>query len=157
MLDNTFWLALAAHLHQGQVDQAGRPYISHCVRVGNAAFHLWEGPPPEGMIAQRVGFLHDAVEDGHTTHQALADLSVGAAAAQSITVITKVPGEAYGAYIDRVCASGDAIALCVKHADLRDNLDANRLALLPRQRRHTLAYRYQSAIRKVAAARGVPC
>lgn len=136
---------IAKEAHRGQKEKNGRPYIDHPMRV------MMEARSEEAQI---VAILHDVVEDTAVT---LADLRAAGFSDRvlaGIDAITKRPGEDYDAYIERVAA--DDLALEVKLADLRDNLDADRLrgAPTPRDLERFDRYRItQARLRAVARER----
>ena len=105
-------IALAAEAHSGQVDKAGRPYILHPLRVMLSV--------PD--YAKECAVLHDMVEDcpGYD-FQLLEKHGFHPSLLSALDAITKRKGEGYEAYLERVASN--AIALEVKLADLRDNLD----------------------------------
>lgn len=103
---------LARLAHDGQVDKQGRPYAEHLSRVAEAV--------PLG--AQPAAWLHDALEDTDWTPERLLAEGVHASVVETVVRLTRLPSEAYGAYIARVLSSGDPDAVLIKAADLRDNL-----------------------------------
>lgn len=114
-------IALAARAHRGQRD-AGNPalpYVTHPIRV-MAAF----SDPDRQMVA----VLHDVVEDTPVTIEDLRAAGVTEDRLDAIDALTKRPGEQLETYWDRVRAN--LIALDVKLADIGDNSDPERLAVL---------------------------
>jgi len=136
---------IAQKAHRGQKEKNGRPYIEHSIRVMREA---------NSEAAQIVAVLHDVVEDTAVT---LADLRAAGFSDRvlaGIDAITKRPGEDYDAYIERLAA--DDLALEVKLADLRDNLDAGRLPGAPTVRDLERFDRYriiQARLRAIARER----
>lgn len=130
-------IALAAEAHSGQVDKAGSPYILHPLRVMLSV--------PD--YAKECAVLHDMVEDcpgydlklleKHGFHPVLL---------AAVDAITKREGEEYEAYLERVASN--EIALEVKLADLRDNLDASRGAPVNVKREA----KYRMALEKLTQA-----
>ena len=106
---------LAMRQHAGQVDKAGKPYITHPERVA-----AWLDFPE----AQVVGWLHDTVEDTGLT---LAEVEVrfGPETAAAVDAITRRAGENWDAYIARVKAH--PLARLVKISDLIDNSNLSRI------------------------------
>lgn len=115
---------LAAQLHRGQVDKAGHPYIEHLTRVFLRVVDA--GGSRDQQIA---ALLHDSIEDGRTNIPALDAAGVPTLAVSIITALTRGSSEPYADYIQRVRGHHDAAL--VKLADLADNSDPERLALLP--------------------------
>ena len=125
----------AAEAHRGQVDNAGRPYFEHPERVVG---HLVNPTADEVVVA----WLHDAVEDTEVTLQQI-EREFGPTVAAAVKAITRRPGEADSDYYARVKAN--PIALSVKAADLADNTDPARLALLDADERSRLEVKYAHA------------
>jgi guanosine-3',5'-bis(diphosphate) 3'-pyrophosphohydrolase len=111
-------LVLATNAHAGQFDRGGKPYILHPIKV----MHYLKTDDEE---LQCVALLHDVVEDTKTTWQDLEDIGCTVRVINAVRVLTKVPGESYDQYKQRVLASEDA--MLVKMADLRHNTDIRRL------------------------------
>lgn len=107
---------LAHQAHAQQVDKGGQPYINHPLRV------MAKMETPREKI---VAVLHDAVEDSALTLEDLLNQGFPADIVDSIAALTKISGEDYEAYLQRVM--GNAIALRVKIADMTDNLDISRI------------------------------
>lgn len=106
-------LGVAMKAHRGQLDKGGKPYIGHVMRVANGL---------EGK-AEIVALLHDVVEDSGVE---LADLAgFGLDVYLAVGALTKLPGEDYFDYLDRVKAND--LALIVKLRDLADNRNESRI------------------------------
>lgn len=110
-------IAIAAKAHEGQVDKAGNPYLDHPLFVMENVNSL------EQKI---VAVLHDAVEDSELTLEQLRSEGFPEFLVSAIEAITKIEGEAYATYLERVIAN--PIALPVKIADVTHNLDLGRIA-----------------------------
>ena len=107
--------ALATKAHEGQIDKACLPYITHPERVASRL---------ESPEAQVVGWLHDTVEDTSITLQDIAD-RFGPETAAAVDAISRRDGEAWSDYIDRVAAN--PVARQVKISDLIDNSNLSRI------------------------------
>lgn len=125
----------AADAHRGQVDKAGRPYIEHPERVVG---HLVNPTADEVVVA----WMHDVVEDTDVTLQGVEN-EFGPTVAAAVNAITRREEEAHSDYYARVKAN--PIALNVKAADLADNTDPARLALLDPNLRARLEVKYAHA------------
>ncbi len=126
----------AAQAHQGQSDKAGRPYIEHPERVVG---HLVNPTADEVVVA----WLHDVVEDTEVTLEEI-EREFGSTVAAAVNAITRRPDEADSDhYYARVRTN--PTALKVKAADLADNTDPARLALLDPQQRARLEGKYAHA------------
>ena len=110
-------IALANQAHEGQVDKAGKPYISHPLTV------MAQMNTPESKI---VAVLHDAIEDSDLTITDLVRQGFPEFITDAISAITKLEGEQYEDYILRV--KSNAIARQVKIADVTHNMDISRIA-----------------------------
>jgi (p)ppGpp synthase/HD superfamily hydrolase len=111
-------LVLATNRHAGQFDKGGNPYILHPLKV---MYYLKSNDEE----LQCIALAHDLVEDTDTTYDELREMGFTERVIQGIAALTKVPGETYDQYKDRVKANPDAIK--VKMADLRHNTDIRRL------------------------------
>ena len=131
---------LATRAHQGQVDKTGAPYIGHPERV---AGHVAQHAAGEDLEkAQTVAWLHDVVED---TQVSLGDLAqqFPADVVAAVDAMTKRAGEDRDTYYRRV--RSNQIARAVKYADLDDNTDPARTALLDPETRRRLEAKYTHA------------
>ena len=130
---------LAARLHTGQVDQAGKPYLEHLVRVFLRVQST--GGDADQQIAS---LLHDAIEDGKITASELLDAGLSVGAVSLIETLTRWQGEPYEDYVLRIAKN--ARARLVKCADLEDNKDPGRLSLLSVSTAKRLEKRYAWAL-----------
>ena len=111
-------IVLATNGHAGQYDRGGNPYILHALKV----LHYLKSDD-EDLQVMAVG--HDLIEDTNTTYSDLRAAGISERAISGIRALTKVPGETYDEYKERVFANEDAMR--VKLADLRHNSDIRRL------------------------------
>jgi len=110
-------IAIANQAHAGQLDKAGKPYISHPLTV------MAQMDTLESKI---VAVLHDAIEDSDLTIEGLVKQGFPEFITDAIAAITKLDGEQYEDYIMRV--KSNAIARKVKIADVTHNMDMSRIA-----------------------------
>ena len=146
--------SIADKAHEGQTDRNGWPYISHPRRVAlgarKLACELAAATHPDTSLeelkaeVQIVALLHDTVED---TGVSLAYLAryFSARIVDAIDALTRRPGESYEAYLGRVRVND--LARLVKLADIADNTDPRRLALLPEPTRSTLMIKYEYSLK----------
>ena len=111
-------LVLATNAHAGQYDKGGQPYILHPLKV----MHYLRSSDEE---LQCMAIGHDIIEDTNTTYAQLRELGMTERIINGIKSLTKVPGETYDDYKERVFANPDA--MLVKMADLRHNTDIRRM------------------------------
>ncbi|MEX3315785.1 HD domain-containing protein [Sulfitobacter sp. PS-8MA] len=133
-----FEMALAAHGQQ--TDRAGQLYIGHVARVTARM---------DSAADQVVALLHDVVEDTDVTLEEIA-ARFGQGVAHSVACLTHPEDEPLEDYIARVAS--DPCALRVKLADLDDNDDDARLALLPEETRARLKEKYRRSRALLAQA-----
>lgn len=105
-------IRLAAKVHKGQVDRANKPYILHVMRV------MMRGLGPEEQL---LGALHDVLERSTLTVADLEAKGFPPRVLKALQHITRVEGEDYESYIDRVAKDG--LAMRVKLHDLSDKMD----------------------------------
>lgn len=140
---------LARRAHAEQVDKAGRPYFEHLERVA--------GDVGASPLAQAVAWLHDLLEDApqYETELRLYPAEVLAA----VRTLTRERGTTPEAYYARVRAH--PLALQVKLADIADNANEKRLALLPPETAARLRQKYAHAraelVEREARIYLVPC
>ena len=116
MLDKM--LVICTNAHHGQYDKGGRPYILHPLRVMSFL-------KTDDEELQCIALGHDVIEDTKTTYRDLTEAGISQRVQAGIRALTKVPGETYDEYKERVFASKDA--MMVKMCDLRHNSDIRRL------------------------------
>ena len=110
-------LLLAVRAHRGQKDKGGTPYALHPLRL------MLSLAEPVEMIA---AVLHDAVEDGDLTLEELRSTGFPDEVVCALDALTRRPEESYAEYLARV--RENAVAVRVKVADLRHNLDESRVS-----------------------------
>lgn len=139
--------AIATEAHRGQVDKAGAPYIGHPARV---AGHAAAAGGDERVIA--AAWLHDVVEDTDLTPADLRAAGIPDDVVAAVVAVSKVPGQSVEDYFAGV--NRDPIAIAVKAADLADNTDPARLAVLDEVTRERLVAKYARARALLAAPPG---
>jgi hypothetical protein len=135
---------LAARLHAGQVDKAGRPYIEHLVRVFLGVLERGGN-----RFQQLAALLHDAVEDKRTTYELLLAEGVPPETIGMLKVLSKPEGMPYEEYMGHVKQHPEVLP--IKESDLDDNSDEDRLALLEPALAARLRAKYKRA-REILAA-----
>ena len=109
-------MMLAAKGHMGQLDKGGHPYILHPTRVMLSCKTVEE---------KTVAMMHDLLEDTAYTEDDLREEGFPAEIIEAVVCLTKTEGEEYADYVERICQN--KLAARVKLADLKDNMDLNRL------------------------------
>lgn len=128
-------LDLVTKMFAGVTDKSGKPYLHHLTTVA-LRFKF------ECEDRYVVGLLHDLIEDTEFTEELLL-LLFPKRIVDAVVAISKVTGEPYEEYIQRVKAN--PLAKDVKLSDLVHNMDLSRLpTITPRDRvRHK---KYQGAV-----------
>lgn len=128
---------IATRAHAGQTDKAGRPYIDHPRRVAARLADLQ---------AQAAAWLHDVIEDTEVTAEDLRNEGVDDEVIAAVELLTRTGDDAYYARI-----AEHPLAREVKLADIADNTDPARTALLDPETRQRLATKYEHARRALGA------
>ncbi|GJE55245.1 metal-dependent phosphohydrolase [Methylobacterium thuringiense] len=157
--------AFARVVHADQVDKAGRPYVEHLSRVAKSACRkaLERGfalHSPELDELLQTAWLHDVIEDRGHCVQSLMMEGFSREVGVAVFTLSRFPGEPYDAFIHRVVsprtvdfpAAGTLTVLIVKLADMEDNADPERLALLPDDVRARLERKYGEPLEMLRAA-----
>lgn len=111
-------MLLCMQIHYGQRDRNGLPYCLHPIRVSNNV---------PTIRAKSIALIHDIVEDGPIgTLEKMKEL-LPYDIIQSVLILSRVKGESYKNYIERVATQGGIDELLVKLADLKDNSDISRM------------------------------
>lgn len=111
-------LLIATNAHAGQFDKGGKPYILHPLKV----MHYLKTEDEE---LQCIAIGHDLIEDTDVTYSELIGAGMSARVIEGIRALTKMRGESYLEYKQRVLQNRDA--MLVKLCDLRHNTDIRRL------------------------------
>ncbi len=109
-------IEIAMRVHGTTVNKDGTLYIYHPLRLMMQA---------KGGAQKIVAVLHDTIEDTALTLDDLEGLGFPNVILEAISAITKMPGEDYEAFIERI--ADNHIATHVKLLDLYDNIDVTRL------------------------------
>lgn len=133
-------ISFAAMAHSGQTDKAGEPYFNHPLRVMKNV---------DTEEAKIVAVLHDVLEDTpYTLRQLREALNLSDNIANALELLTRRPKEDYMEYVRRL--SVNPLAVRVKLADLKDNMNLNRLPGispldLERQKKYAAALEFLQA------------
>ena len=94
--------------------------------------------------------LHDVVEDTDVTYDDLRDVGYDEKIIEILTILTKVKGEDYRVYIDRIIDSDNIHAMNIKLADLRHNMDSSRIKNPTPNDYERITKRYEPAYEKIS-------
>lgn len=109
-------IALAAQAHAGQLDTNGTPYLFHPLRL------MLQMPDAQ---AQMAAVLHYTVEQTSLTLQDLLEAGFDAEVVKAVQILTRAPEESRMSAAMR--AARHPVAILVKLADTRDNMDLGRI------------------------------
>jgi (p)ppGpp synthase/HD superfamily hydrolase len=137
-------IELAENAHRGATDKAGRPYMQHVRRVVSTVHTNTE---------RMTAALHDVVEDTPTTLEDLTAAGCPTEVVAAVDALTRRAGESYDSFLERVARN--ELARRVKVADLMDNSDESRLALLSPEEAKRLRAKYRRAIESLDATQEV--
>ncbi|HCO66163.1 MAG TPA: GTP pyrophosphokinase [Dysgonomonas sp.] len=107
---------IAVNAHFGQKDKSGSPYILHPLRVMHAV---------DTTDAKITAILHDVVEDTPVTFDDLIEAGIPKHLVITLRLLTHTDNLSYEDYIMRL--SENPLAVKVKLADLKDNMDLSRM------------------------------
>ncbi len=116
MSDLTKAISIATSAHKNQVDKGGKSYIEHPMRVMKQM---------TSDAARIVAVLHDVIEDSDYSFDDLVAAGFSEEIVSAIIVLTKKKEVSYKNYLRAI--KTNPIAVAVKLADLRDNMDLTRL------------------------------
>lgn len=105
-------LRIALEAHKGQLDLDGNPVILHIMAVGAAG---------KDETEQKVGILHDVIEDTGMTRADLRKRGVDEDVLDAVDLLTHKDQDTYEEYIRNLVESGNRTALMVKLHDLDHN------------------------------------
>lgn len=112
-------MLIAYHVHEGQLDKAGIPYIYH-------PFYVAENMRDE--ITTSAALLHDVCEDTDITIEKLRAEGIPEIVLEALEKLTHNKEESYQNYIEKVASN--EIAAEVKIMDLIHNSDLTRLSVI---------------------------
>ena len=111
-------LEIVSVLFKHDIDKGGYPYILHLLYVYR---HVY-------TIDQKViALLHDIIEDKNISDLDLLDIGFPKNIVNDVKLLSRKKGTDYNKYIDSIIKTGSYDALCVKLADLKNNMDMSRI------------------------------
>ena len=113
-------IELATEAHRYQLDKNGEHYIYHPLRVMLSVVG--------GDYVRMCAILHDVVEDTDWTMECISEEGFPNDVVKAVKAITHKKGQPYQEYLDVVKAND--IARAVKIADIKDNMDPDRMVKL---------------------------
>lgn len=146
-------IAFIKQAHAGQTDHSGADYYLHPVAV----MHRLPGYVDDEV--RLAALLHDVIEDTSFTRAQLAGLGYSDRTLDAVELVTQTPGDTrtYPEKIKAIIDSGNRDAVRVKLADMSENSDPERLAVLDAASRDYFIAKYSGpieALRRAVAAYG---
>jgi len=109
-------ILIAVNAHMGQKDKSGSPYILHPLRVMQNV---------DTTEAKIVAVLHDVVENTDVTFDDLIEANIPKHLVITLRLLTHNENLSYEEYIEKLAEN--PLAVKVKLADMKDNMDLSRL------------------------------
>ena len=141
-------IAFIQKAHAGQTDKGGNDYYHHPIAVMNRL------PVDCDDEVKLAALLHDVIEDTPYSREDLSALGYTERTLSAVELVTQKPGDtrSYPEKIAAIIASGNRDAIQVKFADMSENSDPARLALLDEAGRDHFRRKYLGAIEALRAA-----
>ena len=111
-------LEIVTRVFGDKVDKGGFPYVIHLLKVYSGVTDYDE---------KVCALLHDVIEDTDIGYDDLKNVGYSDNIISILTILTKLKGEDYRDYIDRIINSENVHAMNIKLADLRHNMDSGRI------------------------------
>ena len=118
-------MRIALDAHRGQKDLDGKPVILHIMAVGAAG---------KNEVEQKVGILHDIIEDTDMTRDDLRKSGVDEEVLEAVDLLTHKDDDTYEEYIRNLVESGNDTAMMVKLHDLDHNQERASRTLMGMER-----------------------
>ena len=130
-------LIFATQRHSEQKDKAGKPYILHPIRV---MLNF------EDEKEQITALLHDVMEDQGATIEELEALSIPKDVIDALVIMSHDKSIPYDDYITKILTN--ELACKIKEADLKDNMNLNRLPVIREEDLERLQ-KYQRSLHRI--------
>lgn len=141
-------IAFVEQAHAGQTDHAGEPYSHHPIAV------MRRLPSDVDDAVRLAALLHDVIEDTPYRREDLAAMGYSARTLDAVEWVTHTPGDmrSYPEKIAALIAGGNRDALLVKFADMSENADPARLALLDEEKQAYFTRKYAAPLQALREA-----
>ena len=141
-------IAFIKSAHAGQVDKVGREYYHHPIAV------MERLPDDVDDEVRLAALLHDVIEDTPYTREQLAEMGYSERTLDAVELVTHREGDTrpYAEKIQEIIASGNRDAIQVKLADMSENANPERLALLEPAKREYFVQKYTAPLAALRAA-----
>ena len=133
-------LEIVTKLFNEKCDKGGLPYVIHLLKVYSGVSDYEE---------KVCALLHDVVEDTDVTYDDLKKVGYQDKIIDILKILTKLKGEDYRKYIDRIIDSGNIHAMNIKLADLHHNMDLGRIVNPKANDYERISKRYEPAYERI--------
>ena len=133
-------LEIVTRVFNDKVDKGGFPYVIHLLKVYSGVNDYTE---------KVCALLHDIIEDTDVTYDDLRNVGYNEEIIDILTILTKLKGEDYRDYINRIINSGNVHAMHIKMADLRHNMDSGRIKNPNTNDYERITKRYEPAYERI--------
>ena len=133
-------LELVTRLFNDKEDKGGQPYVIHLLKVYSGVSEY---------IEKVCALLHDVVEDTDIDYHDLEWLGYNKDIIEILRILTKLKGEDYKVYINRIIDSNNIHAMNIKLSDLRHNMDISRIKNPSINDYERISKRYEPAYLKI--------
>ena len=133
-------LEIVTKLFNEKCDKGGFPYVIHLLRVYSGVSEY---------IEKVCALLHDVVEDTDVSYEDLKNIGYNDEVLDILRILTKLKGEDYRKYIDRIIDSGNVHAMNIKLADLRHNMETGRIKNPTANDYERISKRYEPAYERI--------
>ena len=133
-------LEIVTRLFNDKEDKGGQPYVIHLLKVYSGVSEYLE---------KVCALLHDVVENTDVSYHDLEIVGYNNDVIDILKILTKVKGEDYRDYIERIIESNNIHALNIKLADLRHNMDITRIKNPTVNDYERISKRYEPAYLKI--------
>ena len=133
-------LEIVTRLFNEKCDKGKMPYVIHLLKV-------YEGV--HDYLEKVCALLHDVIEDTDITYHDLESIGYNKDVLDILKILTKVKGEDYHKYIDRIISSNNIHAMNIKLSDLRHNMDPTRIKNPTTNDYERISKRYEPAYQRI--------
>ena len=133
-------LEIVTKLFNDKVDKGGYPYVIHLLKVYSGV---------TCYIEKVCALLHDVIEDTDVSYEDLEKVGYSKEIIDILKILTKLKGEDYGKYINRIIESENIHAMNIKLSDLEHNMDSNRIKNPTPNDLMRISKRYEPAYEKI--------
>ena len=133
-------LEIVTKLFNEKCDKGGFPYVIHLLKVYSGVSEY---------IEKVCALLHDVVEDTDVTYDDLRKVGYPEEVINILEILTKIKGEDYRDYIERIIKSGNTSAMNIKLSDLRHNMEPGRIKNPTANDYERVSKRYEPAYERI--------